>query len=307
VKICPTCRQTYTDASLNFCLADGSVLSPLSQDHQSSPTLFMGQTPSTSQSQPLQTNPPQNWGTPAMTSPVRQQKKSKAWIWVLGIFAGFLLLVGLGIVGVIALVATTDFDKKTDNKPTPLPENKFSSNLTDDFSKVNWLKADNNNGKSENRNGEFFVNSKQIGYLYVLVTADKAFKTWNATTTLTARNVNGTPTNLGYGLVIHNNPAVALDKDYAFLIDSTKQSYRIVQHQNKKETVLVKWIKFPAIRSGTQTNEIQVRDEEGKMSLFINGQFANTVNDSVNFKDGVVGVYASDAIPIAFSNLQISK
>ncbi len=307
MKICPTCRQTYTDASLNFCLADGSVLSPLNQDNQSSPTLFMGPAPTTIQTQPIQTNPQQNWGTPATVSPVRPQKKSKAWIWVVGVLAGILLLFALGIVGVVALVATTNLDNNPNSKPTPPPEKKNNATLSDDFSNANWLKANNNNGNSEYRNGEFFVNSKQIGYLYVLVSADKAFKTWNSTTTLTVRNVNGTPTNLGYGLAVHNNPAVALDQDYAFLIDSTKQSYRIVQHQAKKEKVLVNWIKFPAIRSGTQTNEIQVRDENGKMSMFINGQFANTITDSVNFKDGVVGVYASDAIPIAFSNLQLSK
>jgi membrane protease subunit (stomatin/prohibitin family) len=98
-----------------------------------------------------------------------------------------------------------------------------------------------------------------------------------------------------------------LDKDYAFLIDSTKQSYRIVQHQNKTEKILVNWTKFSDIRSGTQSNEIEVRDENGRMAMYINGKYATSVTDSVNFKDGVAGVYAGDAIPIAFSNLQLSK
>lgn len=30
MKICPNCRQTYNDDTLNFCLNDGSMLSPVS-------------------------------------------------------------------------------------------------------------------------------------------------------------------------------------------------------------------------------------------------------------------------------------
>jgi hypothetical protein len=209
----------------------------------------------------------------------------------------------VGIVGIIAFIASLD-DKPS--PPPPSTPNKTTV-LKDDFSKTNWYKAKNNNGNSEYRNGEFVISSNQIGYLYVLVTGDKTFKTWNANTSVTVRNVNGTPTNLGYGLAIHNNPFLALDKDYAFLIDSTKQSYRIVQHQNKTEKILVNWTKFSDIRSGTQSNEIEVRDENGRMAMYINGKYATSVTDSVNFKDGVAGVYAGDAIPIAFSNLQLSK
>ena len=41
--------------------------------------------------------------------------------------------------------------------------------------------------------------------------------------------------------------------------------------------------------------------------MFINGQFATSITDSVNFKEGVTGVYAADAVPIAFSNLQLGR
>jgi hypothetical protein len=306
VKICPTCHQTYTDASLNFCLADGAVLNQLNNQPTDSPTVFMPQPPVTGQSPAFHTNPSNVWGNPSTLTPVRPPKKSKAWIWIVGILAGLLVVGAIGVVGIIALVAT-QVEDKADKYPTPTPEKKNSSALTDDFSKTNWLKANNNNGDSEYRNGEFFVNSKQSGYFYVLVTGNKDFKTWNSVTTLIARNVNASSTNLGYGLVVHSNPAVALDKDYAFLIDSVKQSYRVVQHLNKQEKILVSWTRFPGIRSGMQTNEIQVRDENGKMSMYINGQFATSLTDSVSFKDGVAGVYASDAAVIAFSNLQLGK
>jgi hypothetical protein len=283
-------------------LEDGAVLNAVSNQQNNSPTVFMGQPPMTGQSQPFQTTPQQNWGTSSI-SPPPPSKKSKAWMWGIGIVGVLLLLFVVGIVGIIAFIASLD-DKPS--PPPPSTPNKTTV-LKDDFSKTNWYKAKNNNGNSEYRNGEFVISSNQIGYLYVLVTGDKTFKTWNANTSVTVRNVNGTPTNLGYGLAIHNNPFLALDKDYAFLIDSTKQSYRIVQHQNKTEKILVNWTKFSDIRSGTQSNEIEVRDENGRMAMYINGKYATSVTDSVNFKDGVAGVYAGDAIPIAFSNLQLSK
>lgn len=49
MKICPICKQTYTDANLNFCLNDGGTL-VISQE-SSNPTLIINQT--------KQTNP--NW------------------------------------------------------------------------------------------------------------------------------------------------------------------------------------------------------------------------------------------------------
>lgn len=306
MKICPTCNQTYSDASLNFCLSDGAVLNSVNNDQSSQATILMGQSPITNQNPNYQTNPPQTWANPPSISP-QPQKKSKAWLWVLGIIGALVIFGGLGLVGIVALIATTDFDEKGNDNSAKTPEKKFDSLLKDDFSRENWRKGSDNSGSSEYRNGEFIVSSKQVNFFYVLVTGDKKFKTWNATTTVTARNVNGTPTNLGYGLLIHSDTTVALAKDYAFLIDSNKQSYRIAQHQNSKETTLVSWTKFPAIRSGTQTNEIQVKDANGKMSFFINGQFATSVDDSVKYKDGVTGIYSSDAVQIAFSNLQLGK
>ncbi len=49
MKICPICKQTYTDPNLNFCLNDGGTLTAMKDDPP--PTVFMNQ--------PRQTNP--NW------------------------------------------------------------------------------------------------------------------------------------------------------------------------------------------------------------------------------------------------------
>ena len=41
MKICPTCRKTYQDDNLNFCLEDGAVLTVASNEPP--PTVMMGQ------------------------------------------------------------------------------------------------------------------------------------------------------------------------------------------------------------------------------------------------------------------------
>lgn len=47
VKICPVCKQTYSDENINFCLNDGNTLVRASDD--APPTIFMDQARSTNQ------------------------------------------------------------------------------------------------------------------------------------------------------------------------------------------------------------------------------------------------------------------
>ncbi len=51
MKICPSCRQTYTDDELNFCLTDGSFLTSAASNEPK--TVYMDQTRITNQT---------NWG-----------------------------------------------------------------------------------------------------------------------------------------------------------------------------------------------------------------------------------------------------
>lgn len=332
MKICPTCKKTYTDESLNFCLEDGAVLNQFSEDDNSQPTVFMGQPPSTNpqsaahqtvanplfpnqsvsnQQVPNPAFPPVNRGLSHTVAPQQPVKKSNTWVWVLGIVGAVVVLGGLGFIGLIALIASNIPDESVDNPNTNIKVDPsstpivFKNIVKDDFSK--WRTDSNTFGTTEYRGGEYIMSSKQVSYYYVLISADNNFKTSEGAIKVTLRNVNGTATNLGYGLLIHSEMKNPLVKDYGFLIDSSKQSYRVVQHTNKNESTLVNWTRFPSIRSGTQTNEIEIKDVSGKMSFYINGQFATSVDDSVKYKDGVFGLYVSDAIPIAFSNLQIGK
>lgn len=313
MKICPTCQQTYTDESLNFCLSDGSVLNQVNSDANSQPTVFFGQPPTTNPNpSPAQTSV--NRTVPQFNQGISPQpssaKKSKTGLWILGIVGGLIIIGGISFVGLIGLVAYNTPDpspppkvKETPNAKTPA---KTAENVqNDDFS--TWRTDSNDYGTSEYVNGEFIMSSKNTGYFYVLVSSEEDMKTSDAATKITVRNVNGVLTKTGYGLLIHSDKDKPLEVGYGFLIDAAKQSFRIVQHNSRKETVVKDWTRLPAIRSGTQTNELEVKDVSGKLSMYVNGQFAATITDSVKNSDGVFGLYAGDQIPIAFSNLVITK
>jgi hypothetical protein len=313
VKVCPTCQQTYADEGLNFCLNDGAVL--VKKDASAPPeTVFINQPPPTNSDRLSTPTAPANWGmnAGAVSQPT---PKSRAWLWVLGIIGAVILLCGGGFVGLVALVANNDnknknlsntnfqiYNTRNGNTYTP-PDPKNA--LTDDLSK--WVMADTSLGLTDYQNGELSMTSKTGGYYFVLLSAKKDFQTENATTRVTVRNTTGGVSQGGYGLMVHNNPSTALAQDYAFLINSATSSYRIIKHQARKETEIVKWTYNAAVKNGTQTNVLQVRDNNGSMTLYVNDKPITTIEDKDGIKSGVPGLYASGAIPIAFSNLQVEK
>jgi hypothetical protein len=277
-------------------------------------TVFISQPPQTSQNQsfPNQTAPQANWSNTGVQLAAPPKPKSRGWLWVVGIFGAIIVFCGGGLVGLIALVANSD---DGNNKNTNLRTNTnlvvanssptvLTNVLKDDLSE--WKLSNDNFGKTDFQNGEFWMTSK-AGYNFALLSKNKDFRTDNRTTKVTVRNPNGKATSFGYGLLVHNNVAVALLQDYAFLIDSINKRYRVARHQARKETTVIEWTNSDAIHSGTQENVLEVKDENGKMTFFINGKSVTTVNDSVGIKNGVAGLFVNDAIPIAFSNLQVGK
>lgn len=314
MKICPNCRKTYADETLNFCLDDGGVLRPLDQNASAPPaTVLMNQPRPTNPNENLsgQVSAP-NWNAsrPQSAAAPPQKRKSRAWLWILGILGGGALLTIVGMVGLVGLLASFD---ESDNRSADKSDQPRNSNAapynsavvkSDNF--ADWKFDDPAVGRTERRNGEFTMISKAPGYYFVLL-ANKDFQSSGVTTKVTVKNTTGAPTKSGYGLIVNSDPQTPLVQDYAFLIDSASQSYRVAMHADRKETGLVNWTRFPAIRSGTQTNELQVRDENGRMTFLINGQVATTVRDAANYKNGIAGIYSSDAVPIAFSDLEIRK
>jgi hypothetical protein len=305
MKICPRCSQTYADESLNFCLNDGSALTPAG-DFQTQPTFLINQPRQPlSQQQFGGVNPYQNQGVVAPNA-AHPRRKSRAWLWVLGIFGMVILLCGGSFVALVALIPDQQQNIADDTDYSNSSTTKTGVTvLKDDLS--GWKPRVEIFGNTEYANKELTMASRQVGYYYVLVTPKSDFKTENATTRVVVKNPTGAGTSYGYGLLIHSHQTEPLKQDYAFLIDTKSRRFRIAQHTAQKEKTLVNWKSLSAIKGGSEENVLEVKDENGKMSFFVNGQLAAEHTASAGTKSGVVGFYVSDAVPIAFSGLEIRK
>ncbi|HKR14462.1 MAG TPA: DUF4440 domain-containing protein [Pyrinomonadaceae bacterium] len=118
MKRCPSCNRTYSDPNLGFCVEDGTPLVEIADDES---TIVQAYRP------------------PSAYVPPAEQKRRRAWPWVLGIVGAFVLgVVGLMIAGAIFLprmvrqrdvrppVTTTDNTNHTETSPNvdaPPPTN----------------------------------------------------------------------------------------------------------------------------------------------------------------------------------------
>lgn len=69
MKQCPRCKQTYSDANLNFCLEDGEPLSGFIQEH---PSRFVDDSPPTVILDEARRTNPVNWPTQPPSAPPAQ-------------------------------------------------------------------------------------------------------------------------------------------------------------------------------------------------------------------------------------------
>ncbi len=220
MKICPKCGKTYTDASLNFCLDDGTVLTQDQSGFDSGlpETVMINQPRQTQSNQQFggQTEN-QNWAVPTNVSPAAK-KGSKTWLWVVGILGVLILLCGGGFAGLVILGSMSENDPKwnsnfgtnsgnNNSTVTNTKSNSISDSRTD-ISKIDlsaWVQKNSNYGVTEFRGNEFFMNAKKNNFYYVLV-ASATYKSADATTKLTLRDVESGNNSLGYGLIVNSNP-----------------------------------------------------------------------------------------------------
>lgn len=314
MKICPKCSKTYSDETLNFCLDDGSVLHQApanSASDEPPPTVLMGSPQPTTPNQPFANQPTEPTLETNPTYAKAPAKSSKTWLWAVGIVFLVAVLCGGGFIGLALLLPEEESGVPVNEEKSAPEENTKNAKNTAEKKKVlqstnfsTWNIGDSEFLKSRYRNGELILNSKD-GYFYVILT--KGFYTADKTVVLRVKNPEAEAASLGYGLVVHSDPGKVLAKDYAFLIRSDSQQYRIVRHANKQESNIVNWTRSKAIRSGSQVNEIEVRIKDQIMSLYLNGEFIRDVKDYSGFREGVAGIYTSDDVPIAFLNLEIRE
>lgn len=344
MKRCPTCKRTYTDASLNFCLEDGS---PLTQDApppadpnatmryatardttEPPPTeIYHPSTPQLMQSQPP-TQPQPQWSPMPVTAP---QKKSNALWWVLGSLA-VLAVLGIGLV--VALIAISNMGGNTNNSnfnriantnlnanvtPNTNVTPNVNSNtrdgnsglpasLTDNFSESKWGVGKYQFGDIWYADDEYHMKSKERTFI-VMYAPSNEYQTKDATVKVTARSVDGTVPSHGFGLMVHCAQSKTKQlEDYAFLIYPDEEpEFEVVMHKDGGQKTIVARTKSSVIRPGSSPNQLEVRVKGSDLEFYVNGQYLTSITDSENFKGGRAGLYTSDIVEVAFDDLEIQR
>lgn len=357
MKTCPTCNRTYTDASLNFCLEDGTPLTasgPRSATPGFDPNATIRYTDARDTKSPTAeayrppappTNPGANQpANPAvyqmpnqgsafgqqqrstLSGPGVQRKKSNTVWWVLGGLAVVGVIVIGGVIMIIALasmgshsnsnsnrgnlnsrMANRNANANTNSSNTNLNAN-LPTSVTDDFSQPKWGTGNYDFGDIWYADGQYHMRAKEKKYL-VMYAPSPEYKTGNATVRVTARSVDGTSPASGYGLIVHGEKSKSGDlEDYVLLIyTGTEPKYEIVKHKGGAQTTLVPWTKSNVIRTGTNSNQLEVRARGSELSFYINGQYVDRMTDSENFKGGIAGLYSSDTAEVTFDDLEIKR
>ena len=338
IKRCPTCHRTYPDASLNFCLEDGTPLIsdaseldpnatvryPTPRDTVEPPPTEIYRQPAPLLNQvPEMIQPPRQW-PPTATPP---RKKSNAVWWILGGVA-VIGIIGIGLIIMILAIAATVADTNensntianTNSNVRDVNRNRNSSStngntgaglpatFSDDFSDPNWGSGSSQFGDIWYADGEYHMRSREKTYL-VMYAPNNDYSTEDATVRVTVRSVDGTASPSGYGLVVHGEKTKGSQlEDYALLIYTGEEpQYEILMHKSGNQATLVPWTKSSIIRGGTNPNQLEARIKGTDISFYINGQYINRITDSQNFRRGVVGFYTSETTEVAFDDLEIKR
>lgn len=339
MKTCPICKRTYTDSSLNFCLEDGTplvseaapALDPnatiqyIDPRDTNPPVVAPQHQPPPSLNQPASAPPPQRSPLPAAGVP--RNKSSAIW-WILG-GAVVVGVIGIGLVVMIIALArmssnsnqvtntnVRNSNSNVSNRNTNTNTNtsnlngnaNLPSSTKDDFSESTWGTGTYTFGDIWYADGEYHMRSKDKTYLVMYAPTDD-YDTANATVRVTARSVDGTSPDSGYGLIVHGEKSTTGDlEDYALLIYSGPEpQYEIVKHKGGDQKAVVPWTKSTIIRTGTNPNQLEVRAKGSELSFYINGQYVDQITDSENFKHGLAGLYTSDTAEVAFDDLEITR
>ena len=338
MKRCPTCKRTYADLSLNFCLEDGTPLTsdaapttdlnetiryppardtsepPPTEIYRPAPTAAPPPPPPRPTSLPPPQPPPHQW-TPA---PAQPAKKSNAIWWILGGLAA-VAVIGVGIVVMLIALASLGSNTNTSTANTNRDSNRNANSsvnanvgppamLTDDFSQQKWSTAVSQFGRVRYADGEYRMSSKERTFV-VMYAPSNDYSTENATVKVEARSVSGSVPSSGFGLMVHclQSRAGQLE-DYALLIyPSPEPEYEIIMHKAGNQSTLVERTKSDALKSGSETNELEVRIKGNQLAFYANGRLLRTITDRENYRRGRVGFYTSDVFEVAFDDLEIER
>jgi len=336
MKRCPSCQRTYTDASLKFCLEDGTPLIqdappaldpnatvryPVPRDTAEPPPTEIYRPPSPVAPPPP---PPQQWSPTPTAAP---QRKSNAIWWVLG---GLAVLAVMGIGFVVVLIALSNMGGNTNSNANVVANSNTATNtnqgtnvnatnvnansdalpsmFSDDFSETKWGAGNFRFGDIWYAEDEYHMRSKENTFI-VMYAPSEEYRTQDATIKVTARSVDGSVPSAGFGLMFHCAQSKAKQlEDYALLIyPETEPAYEVIMHKDGNQSTLISRTKSPAIRSGTSPNQLMVKIKGNEIEFYVNGQYLTSLTDTQNFKGGRAGFYTSDTVEVAFDDLEIQR
>src|SRR6266404_823371 len=272
--------------------------------------------------------PPPQW---APVPPVQPAKKSNAIWWILGGLA-VVAVIGVGLVVMLialASISSTGNDINANansntrvigrganvnvnlNTNTPTRNDNASnlpSSFTDNFSETKWGVGNSKFGEIWYADDEYHMRSKDKTFL-VMYSLSNAYNTENGTVKVTVRSVDGSVPSAGFGLMVHCEQSKAKElEDYALLIyPSSEPEYEVIMHKAGNQTSIVSKTKSSAIRSGSSPNQLEIRIKGTDLQFYVNGQFFTDTAATENYKRGLAGLYTSDAIDVAFDDLEITR
>jgi hypothetical protein len=337
MKQCPACHRTYMDDAQLFCLEDGSQLVAVSSEGFGKPSLDPNATLAYSpardtnpppeifypQAPPAPTPPVPSWSQTPYAHAAQTARKSGNRAWIIIAIAGVVVL-GIGIVVLLAVISkdSADDSNRTSNRTiantSGSPKNANNTNrntvstpstfLKDDFSTQNWPTGDLAYG-SFYQDGEYHMKAKPKLYVFMFPLNSVNYASKDATVKVTARSVDGKSPEYGYGLVVHGKVNQKKNLEgYGFLIyTGATPMYEIVRFVDGEPTNVVNWTPSSVIRSGTNSNQIEVRADGSQLSMYVNGQFIKSITDTANHTDGFVGLYTSETNEVAFDDMEIDR
>ena len=134
MKRCSTCNRTYDDPNLSFCIDDGTPLTPVETDDDT--TVVRSRNTEENDWNGAAYQPPGSYVPPGTPRP--EAKRRRAWPWVLGIAGAFILgIAALSIAGAIFAMRSQRRERVSINTNQPgnsnvAPESNTNSNANED-------------------------------------------------------------------------------------------------------------------------------------------------------------------------------
>ena len=325
-----TDAATTTDlnATIRYPAPRDTSEPPPTEIYRPTPAAAPSPPPPRPTSPPPQPSPPPQqqqaqtqWAPPAALPP----KKSNALWWILGVFM-VIIVIGAGLVVMLLVFANMGSNSNirisnvnTNNSNISANTNVNAnanananvgppSSLVDDFSQAKWGTGTSQFGKSWYLNDEYHMSSKEQTFVAMYAPSND-YSTENATVKVTARSVTGSVPSAGFGLMVHclQSRAGKLE-DYALLIyPADEPEYEIVMHKAGEQQSLVKRTKSPAIKSGSEPNELEIKIKGANLTFLVNGRVLTQLVDKENYRKGRVGFYTSDVFEVSFDDLSIER